>query len=71
MNHVMQPWYQVVYYNLSDKLDILLHGLNQLEKLLGTLEGRNFLEGHQAPGIADFNIWSRASHLSKQTVAHL
>ena len=57
MENVMRPWYQVVYYNLTDKLNSLLNGLSQFKVMLDKLEGRKFLEGDQAPGIADFNIW--------------
>merc|ERR1711924_346510 len=53
----MEPWYQVVYYNLSDKSELFLSSLNQLDKMIGGIKDRKFLEGDESPGIADFNIW--------------
>ena len=79
MEKVMEPWYQVVYYNLrpvpkslfklifmvsarlrntkSDKSELFLSSLNQLDKMIGGIKDRKFLEGDESPGIADFNIW--------------
>ena len=91
MEKVMEPWYQVVYYNLrtvpkslfklifmvsarlrntkSDKSELFLSSLNQLDKMIGGIKDRKFLEGDESPGIADFNIWVSPSQT--QTVPQL
>ena len=41
----------------SDKSELFLSSLNQLDKMIGGIKDRKFLEGDESPGIADFNIW--------------
>ena len=41
----------------SDKSELFLSSLNQLDKMIGGIKSRKFLEGDESPGIADFNIW--------------
>ena len=53
----------------SDKSELFLSSLNQLDKMIGGIKDRKFLEGDESPGIADFNIWVSPSQT--QTVPQL
>ena len=50
----------------SDKSELFLSSLNQLDKMIGGIKDRKYLEGDESPGIADFNIW--VSQTRTQTV---
>ena len=53
----------------SDKSELFLSSLNQLDKMIGGIKDRKFLEGDESPGIADYNIW--VSQARTQTVPKL
>ena len=53
----------------SDKSELFLSSLNELNKMIGGIKDRKFLEGDESPGIADYNIW--VSQARTQTVPKL
>ena len=55
----------------SDKSELFLSSLNQLDKMIGGIKDRKFLEGDESPGIADFNIWVSPSQTQNMSNSHL
>ena len=53
----------------SDKSELFISSLNELDKMIGGIKDRKFLEGDESPGIADYNIW--VSQARTQTVPKL